>query len=199
MIKSRGFFIMDKFLIVGLGNIGTEYEHTRHNIGFDILDFFVQKNGGIFLSDRLAFKAEVKLKGKLIICIKPTTFMNLSGKAVKYWMDKEKIDVTRVFVLVDELAVPLDKIKIKPAGSDGGHNGLKSIQELLGHSNYPRLRFGIGNDFPKGRQVEHVLGKWAKKEELVVAAKIEKSAEAIQLFVLTDLQHAMNAVNNLVF
>lgn len=190
---------MDKFLIVGLGNIGTEYEHTRHNIGFDILDFFVQKNDGIFLSDRLAFKAEVKLKGKLIICIKPTTFMNLSGKAVKYWMDKEKIDVSRVFVLVDELAVPLDKIKIKPAGSDGGHNGLKSIQEMLGHSNYPRLRFGIGNDFPKGRQVEHVLGKWAKKEELVVAAKIEKSAEAIQLFVLTDLQHAMNAVNNLVF
>lgn len=190
---------MDKFLIVGLGNIGTEYEHTRHNIGFDILDYFVQKNAGIFQSDRLAFKAEVKLKGKLIICIKPTTFMNLSGKAVKYWMEKEKIDISRVLVLVDELAVPLDKIKIKPAGSDGGHNGLKSIQELLGSSSYARLRFGIGNDFPKGRQVEHVLGKWAKKEELVVAAKIEKSAEAIQLFVLTDLQHAMNAVNNLVF
>ena len=199
MINSRGFFIMDKFLIVGLGNIGTEYEHTRHNIGFDILDFFVQQKGGLFQPDRLAFKAEVKLKGKLIICIKPTTFMNLSGKAVKYWMDKEKIDVSRLFVLVDELAVPLEKIKIKPAGSDGGHNGLKSIQELLGHSNYPRLRFGIGNDFPKGRQVEHVLGKWAKKEEPVVLKKIEKSAEAIEQFVLTDLQHAMNAVNNLSF
>ena len=199
MIKSRGFFIMDKFLIVGLGNIGTEYEHTRHNIGFDILDFFVQQKGGFFQPDRLAFKAEVKLKGKLIICIKPTTFMNLSGKAVKYWMDKEKIDVSRLFVLVDELAVPLEKIKIKPAGSDGGHNGLKSIQELLGHSNYPRLRFGIGNDFPKGRQVEHVLGKWAKKEEPVVLKKIEKSAEAIEQFVLTDLQHAMNVVNTLSF
>ena len=199
MIKSRGFFIMDKFLIVGLGNIGTEYEHTRHNIGFDILDFFVQQKGGLFQPDRLAFKAEVKLKGKLIICIKPTTFMNLSGKAVKYWMDKEKIDVSRLFVLVDELAVPLEKIKIKPAGSDGGHNGLKSIQELLGHSNYPRLRFGIGNDFPKGRQVEHVLGKWAKKEEPVVLKKIEKSAEAIEQFVLTDLQHAMNVVNTLSF
>ena len=199
MIKSRGFFIMDKFLIVGLGNIGTEYEHTRHNIGFDILDFFVQQKGGLFQSDRLAFKAEVKLKGKLIICIKPTTFMNLSGKAVKYWMDKEKIDVSRLFVLVDELAVPLEKIKIKPAGSDGGHNGLKSIQELLGHSNYPRLRFGIGNDFPKGRQVEHVLGKWVKKEEPVVLKKIEKSAEAIEQFILTDLQHAMNTVNNLSF
>lgn len=199
MIKSRGFFIMDKFLIVGLGNIGTEYVHTRHNIGFDILDFFVQQKGGLFQSDRLAFKAEVKLKGKLIICIKPTTFMNLSGKAVKYWMDKEKIDVSRLFVLVDELAVPLEKIKIKPAGSDGGHNGLKSIQELLGHSNYPRLRFGIGNNFPKGRQVEHVLGKWAKKEEPVVLKKIEKSAEAIEQFILTDLQHAMNTVNNLSF
>lgn len=190
---------MDKFLIVGLGNIGTEYEHTRHNIGFDIVDYFVQKNAGIFQSDRLAFKAEVKIKGKLIICIKPTTFMNLSGKAVKYWMEKEKVDISRILILVDELAVPLDKIKIKPAGSDGGHNGLKSIQEILGSSNYARLRFGIGNDFPKGRQVEHVLGKWAKKEEPVVASKIEKSAEAIQLFVLTDLQHAMNAVNNLVF
>lgn len=199
MINSRGFFIMDKFLIVGLGNIGTEYEHTRHNIGFDILDFFVQKNGGLFQSDRLAFKAEVKLKGKLIICIKPTTFMNLSGKAVKYWMDKEKIEVSRVFVLVDELAVPLEKIKIKPAGSDGGHNGLKSIQEILGHSNYPRLRFGIGNDFPKGRQVEHVLGKWTKKEETIVAKKIEISAEAIVHFVLTDLQYAMGAINNLTF
>ena len=199
MINSRGFFIMDKFLIVGLGNIGNEYEHTRHNIGFDILDFFVQQKGGLFQPDRLAFRAEVKLKGKLIVCIKPTTFMNLSGKAVKYWMDKEKIDVSRLFVLLDELAVPLEKIKIKPAGSDGGHNGLKSIQELLGHSNYPRLRFGIGNDFPKGRQVEHVLGKWAKKEEPVVLKKIEKSAEAIEQFVLTDLQHAMNTVNNLSF
>jgi PTH1 family peptidyl-tRNA hydrolase len=199
VINSRGFFIMDKFLIVGLGNIGNEYEHTRHNIGFDILDFFVQQKGGLFQPDRLAFRAEVKLKGKLIVCIKPTTFMNLSGKAVKYWMDKEKIDVSRLFVLLDELAVPLEKIKIKPAGSDGGHNGLKSIQELLGHSNYPRLRFGIGNDFPKGRQVEHVLGKWAKKEEPVVLKKIEKSAEAIEQFVLTDLQHAMNTVNNLSF
>ena len=164
---------MDKFLIVGLGNIGTEYEHTRHNIGFDILDFFVQKNGGIFQSDRLAFKAEVKLKGKLIICIKPTTFMNLSGKAVKYWMDKEKVDISRVFVLVDELAVPLDKIKIKPAGSDGGHNGLKSIQEILGSSNYARLRFGIGNDFPKGRQVEHVLGNGPKKKSPLLLQKLK--------------------------
>jgi PTH1 family peptidyl-tRNA hydrolase len=125
--------------------------------------------------------------------------MNLSGKAVKYWLDKEKIDLSRIFVLVDELAVPLDKIKIKPAGSDGGHNGLKSIQEILGTTSYPRLRFGIGNVFPQGRQVEHVLGKWSSKEKLVVEKKIEKSVEAIEMFVLTDLEKAMAAFNNLIF
>ena len=190
---------MEKFLIVGLGNIGAEYEHTRHNIGFDILDFFVKKHNAVFLPDRLASKAEVRIKGRLIICIKPTTFMNLSGKAVKYWMDKEKILPEHLLVLVDELAVPLDKIKIKPAGSDGGHNGLKSIQELLGTTQYPRLRFGIGNDFPRGRQIEHVLGKWTSKEEPIVMQKIEKSAEAIEQFVLTDLEKTMASINNLVF
>ena len=190
---------MDKYLIIGLGNIGDEYNHTRHNIGFDILDVFVTKHKGVFLIDRLAYKAEVKLKGKLIYCIKPTTYMNLSGKAVKYWLDKEKIDLSRILVLVDELAVPLDKIKIKPAGSDGGHNGLKSIQEILGTTSYPRLRFGIGNDFPKGRQVEHVLGKWSAKEIPVVERKIDKSVEAIEMFVLTDLEKTMAAFNNLIF
>ena len=198
MFEHRAFF-MDKYLIIGLGNIGDEYNHTRHNIGFDILDAFVAKHKGAFLIDRLAYKAEVKLKGKLIYCIKPTTYMNLSGKAVKYWLDKEKIELSRMLVLVDELAVPLDKIKIKPAGSDGGHNGLKSIQEILGTTSYPRLRFGIGNDFPKGRQVEHVLGKWSAKEELVVEKKIEKSVEAIEMFVLTDLEKAMASFNNLIF
>lgn len=190
---------MDKFLIVGLGNIGAEYEHTRHNIGFDILDYFVSKHKGEFLSDRLAYRAEVKIKGKLIICIKPTTYMNLSGKAVKYWMDKEKIDPTRLLILVDEIAVPLDKIKIKPAGSDGGHNGLKSIQELLATVQYPRLRFGVGNDFPRGMQVEYVLGKWAKKELPVVAKKIEASADAIEQFALTGLEKTMAAFNHLIF
>ena len=190
---------MDKFLIVGLGNIGAEYEHTRHNIGFDILDYFVSKHKGEFLSDRLAYKAEVKIKGKLIICIKPTTYMNLSGKAVKYWMDKEKIDPARLLILVDEIAVPLDKIKIKPAGSDGGHNGLKSIQEFLATVQYPRLRFGVGNDFPRGMQVEYVLGKWAKKELPVVAKKIEASADAIEQFALTGLDKTMAAFNHLIF
>ncbi len=188
---------MDKFLIVGLGNIGFEYEHTRHNIGFDILDQFVKKHNTEFVTDRLAFRAEVSLKGKKIICIKPTTYMNLSGRAVKYWMDQENIPVARILILVDELAVPINKIKIKPSGSDGGHNGLKSIQELLGTTQYPRLRFGIGNDFPRGRQVDYVLGKWSKEQEIIIVQKIDRSVTAIEEFVLMGLERTMAAVNNL--
>lgn len=190
---------MEKFLIVGLGNIGAEYEHTRHNIGFDILDHFVARHNAIFLVDRLASKAEITLKGKKIICIKPSTYMNLSGKAVKYWLDKEKVEMDHLMVLVDELAVPLDKIKIKPAGSDGGHNGLKSIQELLNTTQYPRLRFGIGNDFPRGRQVDYVLGKWNADQKKIVEAKLVRASEAIDEFVLMGLEKTMAAVNNLEF
>lgn len=190
---------MDKFLIVGLGNIGFEYEHTRHNIGFDILDHFVARHKSSFSLDRLASKAEVSLKGKKIICIKPTTYMNLSGKAVKYWLDKEKVDLDRVLVLVDELAVPLNRIKIKPSGSDGGHNGLKSIQESLLTTHYPRLRFGIGNDFPRGRQVDYVLGKWNEDQKAIVEAKIVRSSEAIDEFVLIGLEKTMAVVNQLEF
>jgi PTH1 family peptidyl-tRNA hydrolase len=190
---------MEKFLIVGLGNIGAEYEHTRHNIGFDILDHFVAKHNAIFLVDRLASKAEFSLKGKKIICIKPTTYMNLSGKAVKYWLDKEKVETDHLLVLVDELAVPLNKIKIKPAGSDGGHNGLKSIQEMLQTTQYPRLRFGIGNDFPKGRQVDYVLGKWKEDQKSIVQTKITRSSQAIEEFVLIGLEKTMAGVNQLEF
>lgn len=190
---------MSKYLIVGLGNIGSEYDHTRHNIGFDILDRFVAKHKGQFSMDRLAYKAEISLKGKKIICIKPTTYMNLSGKSVKYWLDKEKLTPDQVLVLVDELAVPLDKIKIKPSGSDGGHNGLKSIQEVLGSVQYPRLRFGIGNDFPKGRQVEHVLGKWRSTEEAVVSQKIDGAVDAIEQFVFVGLERTMAAFNNVTY
>jgi PTH1 family peptidyl-tRNA hydrolase len=195
----HGAFFMEKFLIVGLGNIGAEYAQTRHNIGFDILDVFVAKHNSFFTSDRLADKAEVNIKGKKLICIKPTTYMNLSGRAVKYWMDKEKIDAQHIFVLVDELAVPIDKIKIKSAGSDGGHNGLKSIQELLGSTQYPRLRFGIGNDFPRGRQVDYVLGKWFPDQLILVKLKIDRSVLAIEEFVLTGIEKTMGAVNNLEF
>ena len=191
----HGAFFMNKFLIVGLGNIGDEYTHTRHNIGFDILDYFVNKHKASFSADRLASVATVSIKGRKIICIKPTTFMNLSGRAVKYWLDKEKIEISNLLVLVDELAVPINKIKMKPAGSDGGHNGLKSIQESLSTIQYPRLRFGIGNDFPKGMQVEYVLGRWHKEQEEIVLKKIERSAQAIEDFVFLGLDKTMESVN----
>ena len=185
-----------KFLIVGLGNTGSEYAHTRHNIGFDVVNAFVQKHGGSFASVRMAFMAEVKWKGKKIICICPTTFMNLSGNAVKYWMDKEKISIENTFVIVDDVALPIDKLRIRPGGSDAGHNGLKSIHESLGSNNYPRLRFGIGNDYPKGMQADFVLGKWGKDEEPLVKLKIDKSVEAIEHFVFAGIANAMNIVNN---
>ncbi len=185
-----------KFLIVGLGNIGDEYAHTRHNIGFDVVNAFVQKHQATFKVDRLAYMAAIKWKGKQFICICPTTYMNLSGKAVKYWMDKEKIQLENVLVIVDEVAIPFNKLRIKPGGSDGGHNGLKSIQELLGTTNYPRLRFGIGNDYPKGLQADFVLGKWMKEEEPLVKLKIEKSVEAIECFATQGIATAMNKINN---
>lgn len=186
-----------KYLIVGLGNIGAEYEHTRHNIGFDIAETFVSKHGATFKSDRLADVAEVKWKGRTLIVIKPTTYMNLSGKAVKYWMDKEKIPVENIMVLVDDLALPVEVLRIRPGGSDAGQNGLKNIQELLGTNQYPRLRFGIGNNYPKGRQVDFVLGKWPADELKIVQWKLEKCVEIIEGFVSIGLERTMNKYNNL--
>ena len=188
-----------KFLIAGLGNAGNEYAHTRHNIGFDVVNAFVQKHEGSFHSGRLAYVAELKWKGKIFICICPTTYMNLSGKAVKYWMDKEKIPLDRTLVIIDELALPLNKLRLKPSGSDGGHNGLKSVQEVLQTKEYPRLRFGIGNDYTKGLQSEFVLGKWNKMEEPLVKLKIDKAVEVIETFALQGITAAMNEVNNKVF
>lgn len=188
-----------KYLIVGLGNIGEEYAHTRHNIGFDVVNAFVQKHGGSFKTDRLAYLAEVKWKGKMFVCICPTTYMNLSGKAVKYWMDKEKISLEHILVILDDLALPLSKLRVRPGGSDAGHNGLKSIYELLGTHDYPKLRFGIGNDYPKGRQADFVLGKWGKDEEPLVKLKIEKSVEVIETFATQGINTAMNQVNNQAF
>jgi PTH1 family peptidyl-tRNA hydrolase len=173
---------MSKFLIIGLGNIGPEYAHTRHNIGFDVLDAFVIKQGGFFKSDRLADVAEVKWKGKTFICIKPTTFMNLSGKAFKYWMEKEKIEVENTLTIVDDLALPISKIRLRASGSDAGHNGLKDIQLTLGTDAYPKLRFGIGSDFRKGQQIDFVLGKWNTTEKKIVDSKIEKCVEVIESF-----------------
>jgi PTH1 family peptidyl-tRNA hydrolase len=184
-----------KFLIVGLGNIGAEYAHTRHNIGFDVVEALAAKHNASFKVDRLAAVTEIKLKGKTLVCIEPSTYMNLSGKAVKYWMDKEKIGIENVLVIVDELALPLSKIRLRPGGSDAGHNGLKSIQETLLTNAYPRLRFGIGNDYPKGKQVDFVLGKWSETEMPIVKKKIEATIEVIESFVLTGIERTMNHAN----
>ena len=166
---------MSKFLIVGLGNIGNEYSHTRHNIGFDVVDAFAIKHGSFFKFDRLAEVAEVKWKGKIFICIKPTTYMNLSGKAFKYWQEKEKIEIDNTLTIVDDLALPIEKIRLRSSGSDAGHNGLKDIQLMLGTDKYPKLRFGIGNNFSKGMQVEFVLSKWLPIEQPIINKKIQKS------------------------
>ena len=162
---------MSKFLIVGLGNPGNEYAHTRHNIGYDVVSAFVVKHGGFFRTDRLAEVCEIKWKGKIFICIKPLTFMNLSGRAVKYWLDKENIILENSLVVVDELALPLNKLRLRKSGSDAGHNGLRNIQEVLGTDAYPKLRFGIGNNFPRGMQTEFVLGRWFPEEIPVVKLK----------------------------
>lgn len=184
-----------KFLIAGLGNVGNEYAHTRHNIGFDVVMAFVSKHGGSFKSDRLAFTAEIRWKGRIFICVCPTTFMNLSGKAVKYWMDKEKVDIQNLLVVLDDIAIPLNRIRIRPGGRDAGHNGLKSIQEALGTPEYPKLRFGIGDDYPKGMQSDYVLGKWNQEEEALVKKKIDLCVEVIETFSTAGINNAMNKYN----
>jgi PTH1 family peptidyl-tRNA hydrolase len=187
---------MSKFLVVGLGNPGTEYAHTRHNIGFDVVSAFVLKHGGFFKMDRLAEVCEIKWKGRTFVCIKPTTYMNLSGRAVKYWLIKEKIEIDHSLVVVDDLALPLDKLRLRKSGSDAGHNGLRDIQTALGTEAYPKLRFGIGNQFPKGMQVEFVLSKWLKEELPIVRQKIEKCVEVIENFATIGIDKTMNIINN---
>jgi len=190
---------MSKYLIIGLGNPGNEYAHTRHNIGFDVLNAFALKHNAFFQSARLADVAEVKWKGKIFVCIKPTTFMNLSGRAVKYWLDKEKIAVENSLTIVDDLALPLDKLRLRKSGSDAGHNGLRDIQNILGTDAYPKLRFGIGNQFPKGMQVDFVLSKWLPSEVPLVQQKIEKSVEIIEAFATIGIDRAMSTYNNMTF
>jgi PTH1 family peptidyl-tRNA hydrolase len=187
---------MSKFLIVGLGNIGSEYDGTRHNIGFEVLDYMAAEAGVKFINERHAYVAEMKYKGKILVLVKPTTFMNLSGKAVNYWMQAEKIPVENVMVLVDDLALPFGKIRIGPKGGDGGHNGLKHIQETLNTPNYPRLRFGIGNEFGKGYQVNYVLGKWNEEEQKTIKDRLKVASDAIKSFAFQGLQFCMNNYNN---
>jgi PTH1 family peptidyl-tRNA hydrolase len=188
---------MSKFLIVGLGNIGNEYANTRHNIGFDVINALVQKHGGSLQVERLAYVAELKWKGKKLVCICPTTYMNLSGRAFKYWMDKEKVTLENTLTIVDDLALPLDKIRLRAGGSPAGHNGLKDIQLTLGTDQYPKLRFGIGNEYPKGMQADFVLSKWLKIELPTVQLKIDKCIEIIENFVTIGIEQTMNEANKL--
>jgi len=188
---------MNKFLIAGLGNIGNEYEGTRHNVGFDVVDAFAFKHEALFVQERLGAIAKLRLKGKQVILLKPSTYMNLSGRAVKYWLDKEEIPLENLLVIVDEVALPLNKLRVRPSGSSAGHNGLRSIEESLETVNYPRLRFGIGNTYPKGMQVEYVLGKWTSQEIPLAKIKLEKSVEAVETFILAGIDTTMNQYNNL--
>lgn len=190
---------MNKYLIVGLGNIGNEYVDTRHNIGFDVVDAFVKKNNGSFFVDRLAAVSEIKLKGRSVLCIKPSTYMNLSGKSMQYWLQKEKISVENSLTIVDDLALPLNKLRVRAGGSDAGHNGLKNIQAVLGTTEYPRLRFGIGNNYSKGQQIDFVLGKWNDEEMPVVQKKINACAILIEQFIFEGVPKMMNEANRLEF
>lgn len=190
---------MSKFLIIGLGNAGNEYANTRHNIGFDVVFAFVKKHGGNFRVDRLAYVAEIKWKGKTFVCICPTTYMNNSGKAFKYWQLKEKTTLENTLTVVDDLALPIDKVRLRPSGTHAGHNGLRDIQQILGTDVYPKLRFGIGNQFPKGLQADFVLSKWKPDELPVVQQKVETCVDVIESFASIGIERTMSAFNNISF
>lgn len=186
---------MDKYLIVGLGNPGAEYEGTRHNTGFMVLDALAKASNIVFEDKRYGFVAETTLRGRKMILLKPTTFMNLSGNAVRYWMQKENIDQKRLLVVVDELALPLGTFRLKANGSNGGHNGLGHIQQLIGQQ-YARLRMGIGNEFRQGGQIDWVLGKYSDEEKQTLQPAIDTAVEVIKSFVLAGIDITMNQYNN---
>lgn len=186
---------MKKFLIVGLGNIGPEYENTRHNIGFKILDFLAAQEGFTFENAKLGAVATFKYKGKSVLCLKPSTYMNLSGKAVKYWMDKENINMDNILIITDDINLPFGSIRLKGKGSDGGHNGLKDIQNVLQTTKYNRFRFGVGSDFSKGKQVEYVLGQWDDAQQTAMPERLKKSADLIRSFVFAGVKNTMNQFN----
>lgn len=185
-----------KYLIVGLGNIGDEYRDTRHNIGFKILDAFAEASNISFTTERYGDVARTRLKNKQLVLLKPSTYMNLSGNAVRYWKEKEKIEIDHILVAVDDLALPFGAIRIKPKGSDAGHNGLKNIAAMLGTDAYPRLRFGIGNDFPRGAQIDFVLGQFSLDDRLKMPMRIGVAVDAIKTFCLAGIQTAMCDFNN---
>ena len=185
-----------KYLIAGLGNIGREYEYTRHNIGFRVLDALAEASNTVFMDKRYGAVTEIKIKGRTLILLKPSTYMNLSGNAVRYWLQQEKIPIENLLVVVDDLALPFGSLRLKGKGSDAGHNGLKNIQAVLGTQNYARLRFGIGNEFAKGAQVHYVLDNFSDEEEQSLKNKLETSAEIIKSFCLAGIQNTMNQYNN---
>lgn len=187
--------VMKKFLIVGLGNIGIDYVNTRHNIGFKVLDHLARQESLSFTTVKLGALAEFKIKGRTLLLLKPNTYMNLSGNALKYWMDKEKIDKENVFVITDDLNLEFGTIRIKPKGTDGGHNGLKNIQLVLNSSEYPRFRFGISDSFKKGKQVDYVLGDWDSIENEKLPERLNVAVDAIKSFALAGLQETMNVYN----
>ena len=186
---------MDKFLIIGLGNIGIEYVNTRHNIGFKVLDHFAKKEQLSFSNLKFGAVATHKIKGKSVYFLKPNTYMNLSGSAVKFWMEKEKIAKENIFVITDDLNLEFGTIRIKPKGTDGGHNGLKNIQLILQSSEYPRFRFGISDAFKKGKQVDYVLGNWDEAENIALPERLDLAVEIIKLFVSAGLENTMNVFN----
>lgn len=187
--------LMKKFLIVGLGNIGDKYTNTRHNIGFKIVDEVAQEHQVTFETEKLGDVATFRFKGRTFILLKPSTYMNLSGKALKYWMQKEKIEIDNILVVTDDLNIDFGTIRIKGKGSDGGHNGLKDIQEKLGTNKYPRFRFGVGANYSKGRQVDYVLGEWSKEETSQLIERLPTSAKAITSFGTAGLANTMNTFN----
>lgn len=184
-----------KYLIAGLGNIGPEYEVTRHNIGFLVLDRLADLQKVSFSQDRHAFVSEVKYKGRSITLIKPTTYMNLSGKAVNYWLKELKIPKQNLLVITDDISLPFGKLRLKPRGSSAGHNGLKNIEEMIGGQDYPRLKFGVGDDFPKGRQVDYVLSPFSKKEFEILTIEIDRCIDMIYAFCTIGIERTMNQFN----
>ncbi len=186
---------MKKFLIVGLGNIGPKYDDTRHNIGFKVLDALAEKESLIFESAKLGAICTYKLKGRSFLLLKPSTYMNLSGKAVRYWLEKEKVPLENVLVITDDLNLPFGTFRLKTKGSDGGHNGLKDIQHVLNTTKYNRFRFGISNTFSQGRQVDYVLGTWNEEELKLLPERIDKAIEAIKSFALAGMSNTMNLFN----
>ncbi len=185
-----------KYLIIGLGNIGDEYANTRHNIGFIVLDAVAQLAHATFKIDRYAYVTRVKYKSRIFVLIKPTTYMNLSGKAVKYWLNKEKVPLEKTLVVVDDTDLALGTLRMKAKGSGGSHNGLNNIIEMLGTTDFPRLRFGIGNDFARGFKIDYVLGKWSKKEEKILIPRVKQAVEMIKSFGTLGIEQTMSEFNN---